>query len=89
MLLVGVMTSIRIYLPIASSQLLPTIVSNAGCHGSVSPNTNAHNLSSYNEVMEKTKTIEAFLTEAQTSHTDRITTLDEDDKQQLLDWLNE
>ena len=75
-----------------TSSIRPIIADNcekAGCHGNTSPGDNAYDLSSYSKVKDKTKTIAAFLTEQQNSHTDRIQDLDDDDKQQLLYWLGE
>ena len=70
----------------------PIIANNceqAGCHGKVEPNPDAHDLSSYKAVMNKNAIVEAILVDQHTAHKARSITLDEDNKQQFLDWLNE
>lgn len=74
-----------------TNSMRPIIADNcekSGCHGSESRGVDGDILSSYSNVMEKTNTIKAVLTGENTNHIDRITALDDDSKQQLLDWLN-
>ena len=62
---------------------------NSGCHGSENPGPGGDILSSYSNVMDKPNIIKGILTGENTKHVERITELDNDSKQQLLDWLTE
>lgn len=62
----------------------------AGCHGNNNPAANAYDLSSYRGVQDKTNTIKAIIAgekEETDVHQRNPSTLNEDDKEQLMEWL--
>ena len=74
-----------------TSSIRPIIADNcekANCHGTESPGPGGDILSTYSSVMDKNSAIASIIKAQTQTHVDRINELDDDDKQQLLDWLD-
>ena len=76
-----------------TNSIKPIIADNcgkAGCHGNndrPSGESKETDLSNYTIVMGKKMLIKAIIMGEYESHKERISELDEDNKQQILDWL--
>ena len=82
-----------IHKDVFTNTVKPIITENcvkSGCHNTEARDENTGgNVSSYQAVMDQDNAIKAILTDQNASHTGRIQTMNGEDKQQILDWLNE
>ena len=81
-----------IHKDVFTDSIRPIIADNcegAGCHGTVNPVAGGDILSNYQDVMSKPNIIIGYLKGENESHKEGLSGLDEDDKQQFLNWLRE